>query len=343
MIKRRKLVYKMMILSTLLFSSCNLIVKTPDAIAKQVVATFGNNTITRGQLDNSYEFAEMKASMQYMGQQLDPEVDIETYTQYKAYALDDLVEKDLVIAQAEKENIQIDQAKLDEAVKSATEEFKKNFQDADGNFNQTQYDEYLKSVGITEEVQNENTIKQEKVELIWEQFLKNVTPPTDDEVKADYDNNKATYEKDYNKLDTAHILISTQEDSKRTEEEALKRAEEVKAKLDAGGDFAALAKEYSDDTSNKDKGGEISEQTFGSLDEGYVNGAKVLQVGQISGPVKSSFGYHIIKLNSISFDGDSFDKVKQAISDKLLDSKKDEEKKTLLEKFKKDFNLVTDK
>jgi len=342
--KRRILISGLIITYTLLFSACNLIIKTPEAIAKQIVATIGKVRITRGQIDDSYEFAMNKMYYtQYSGAVLDPERDLNTYFQYKDYALDDMIDIETVLIEGEKQNIVIDEAKLKENVDKKLEEFKVYFINSENQtFDQEGYEEYFKSLGITEETFNLYTEKSEKVELIWEQLLKDVAPPTDEEIKEDYDKNIETYQKDYNKLDTDHILVSTQDD-KRTDEEALAIAKEIKSKLDGGADFVALAKEYSDDTSNKDDGGKIGEQTFGTLDSGYVDGAKVLKLGEISDPVKSSFGYHIIKLNSISFDGDSYEKMKSIISEKLYEGKKTAERETLLEKYKEEMPVVKNK
>ena len=342
--KRRILISGLIVTYTLLFSACNLIIKTSEAIAKQTVATVGKTKITRGQIDNSYEFALNKMYyVQYNGVVLDPERDLSTYFQYKDYALDDVIDMETVLLEAQNQNVVIDEAKLIENVDKAIEDFKGYFtNEEDNTFNQEDYDGYFKSLGITEQDYTEYISKSEKVELIWEQLLKDIVLPTDEEIKDDYDTNKETYQKEYNTLDTDHILISTQDDI-RTDEEALAIAKEIKAKLDDGADFAELAAEYTEDPSGKDDGGKVGEQTFGTLDSGYVDGAKVLTPGSISGPVKSSFGYHIIKLNSISFDGDSYEKMKPIISEKLYDGKKSEERNNFLEKYKEEMPVVKTK
>lgn len=100
-----------------------------------------------------------------------------------------------------------------------------------------------------------------------------------------------------------HILISTTDDptgktkKKRSDADAKKLALEIKSKLEKGADFAKLAKEYSDDPGSKELGGVIE----GSADQyvpEFANAAKTLPFGKISDPVKTSFGYHIIKVES---------------------------------------------
>ena len=75
------------------------------------------------------------------------------------------------------------------------------------------------------------------------------------------------------------------------------KAEEVLAKLRAGGDFAALAKENSADPSNKDKGGDLGWFGRGMMVKPFEDAAFALKPGELSGIVETQFGYHIIKLD----------------------------------------------
>ncbi|HLL73249.1 MAG TPA: peptidylprolyl isomerase [Pyrinomonadaceae bacterium] len=74
------------------------------------------------------------------------------------------------------------------------------------------------------------------------------------------------------------------------------KAEEVLAKLRAGGDFNALAKEESADSSNKDKGGDLGWFGRGMMVKPFEDAAFALKPGELSGVVETQFGYHIIKL-----------------------------------------------
>jgi peptidyl-prolyl cis-trans isomerase C len=110
----------------------------------------------------------------------------------------------------------------------------------------------------------------------------------------------------------SHILFDTK---KRTPEEALKLAQETRTKILAGADFNALAKEVSDDPSAQRNGGHIDYFDKAQMDPAFAGAAFALKnVGDLSEPVRSSFGYHLIR-----FEGRrpasvrTFDQVKESI------------------------------
>jgi parvulin-like peptidyl-prolyl isomerase len=82
----------------------------------------------------------------------------------------------------------------------------------------------------------------------------------------------------------------------RSDAQALALINEIKQKLDAGGDFAALAKEYSEDTGSKDEGGELGWFAKSQMVTEFADAAFSLQPGQVSEPVKTQYGYHLIKV-----------------------------------------------
>jgi peptidyl-prolyl cis-trans isomerase C len=81
-----------------------------------------------------------------------------------------------------------------------------------------------------------------------------------------------------------------------TEEEALAKAQEISKKIAAGEDFAALAKTESDDAQTGPKGGDLGTFRHSQMVPEFEQAAFSLAVGQVSEPVKSKFGYHIIKV-----------------------------------------------
>ena len=107
------------------------------------------------------------------------------------------------------------------------------------------------------------------------------------------------------KLKASHILVKDEPSAK-----------EIKEKLNNGEDFATLAKQSSTDPGTKEKGGELPEFGPGTMDAKFEEAAYKLEVGQVSDPVKSSYGYHIIKVTGKT-ELKPFDQEKENIRNEL--------------------------
>lgn len=121
---------------------------------------------------------------------------------------------------------------------------------------------------------------------------------TEDEMRAEFE--KAP--QDFNTATVRHVLIATVDsqtgEEKRTEEEALKLAREVKDKLQKGADWNEIAREYSDDPGSKENGGLYENVKTGLWVEEFKKASNTLPVGVIGDPVKTQYGYHVIKVES---------------------------------------------
>ncbi|HUD22317.1 MAG TPA: peptidyl-prolyl cis-trans isomerase [Acidobacteriaceae bacterium] len=141
---------------------------------------------------------------------------------------------------------------------------------------------------------------------------------SDAEAQAYYSAHQEQY-KTEEQVKTRHILIAVKAGSDAATDAAAKaKAQDVLNQLKAGGNFAELAKKYSEDPGSKDSGGELQMIATASLDPAYAKAAMALNPGQTSGLVKSSFGYHIIQTEQ-----------KQAAGVKPLAEVKDTIQKTL--------------
>jgi len=106
---------------------------------------------------------------------------------------------------------------------------------------------------------------------------------TDEKVQTYYDDHKVQFAKA--QVKASHILVK---------DEAL--ITEIKAKLDAGGDFAALAKEHSADPGSKNDGGSLGWFKQADMVGPFADAAFAAEKGTITEPVKTRFGFHIIKV-----------------------------------------------
>jgi len=123
--------------------------------------------------------------------------------------------------------------------------------------------------------------------------------PSEEELQQYYNERAAQFNSPEERR-TSHILITVDEGAdEKTVEAARKKAEEIKAKLDKGEKFEDLATKYSQDPGSKKLGGDIGFFGKGSLDPNYEKTMFEMKVGEISPPILSKFGFHIIKLTDI--------------------------------------------
>lgn len=134
----------------------------------------------------------------------------------------------------------------------------------------------------------------EYAELRLEQLAAQVEP-TEADLQQLYDENRAMYVREESRR-ARHIVISVNEGD--DDAAALKRAQTVVAEARAGKDFAALAKQYSDDPT-KEQGGDLGFVTQSQFEGPIGDALFAMKVGDVSDPVKSQYGYHILKLEEI--------------------------------------------
>jgi foldase protein PrsA len=166
----------------------------------------------------------------------------------------------------------------------------------------TNFDAALAQYGYKNEADLKKTMK---VGMMQEKAAMKDVKVTDKELKDYYNNLKP-------EITVRHILLKDE-----------KTANDVKKQLDAGGKFEDLAKKYSTDTGSAQNGGSIgviNSKNAGQFDPDFVKGAYALKLNQISAPVKSQFGYHIIQVTKI-VDKKPYDQMKKEIEYDVKSSK----------------------
>lgn len=137
-----------------------------------------------------------------------------------------------------------------------------------------------------------------RIEKLLKSKIANIPVPTDEEVKAKFDQVVAANPDAVKVPETAeasHILVKV--DEKTSDADAKKKIDDIRAKLIAGADFATVAKENSDCPS-KEKGGSLGQFGRGQMVKEFEDAAFTQKIGEIGEVVKTQFGYHIIKVDS---------------------------------------------
>lgn len=187
------------------------------------------------------------------------------------------------------------------------------------------YEKQLKEQGLTDrQVRNDL-----RAQIISEKLFAEVTSDvkvTDKQVEDYYEKNKAQYSQPESR-EVRHILLKTKA-----------RADEIYQQLQNGGNFAALAKQFSQDTGSKANGGKLTisrGQTVAAFDKK----AFALKKNEISRPVKTEFGFHVIQALSAIKPAKvtPLKDVKESIKQQLQQTKKNESMTKWVEDLKKDY------
>lgn len=180
---------------------------------------------------------------------------------------------------------------------------------------------------MAEQVRQENLLKDEKDKLKLQELidkfyyglkLRQVAgenlPDFEPLAKVYYNTHKQDYKKE-EQVDVSHIILSIND---KKESEVLARINEIRAEINNNSDFNGLADKYSEDPSVKDNHGKLGKMNRTQLVKEFSDVAFKLKKGEISQPVKTSFGYHLIKLNQHYPAGfKSFEEVKPGIIGKI--------------------------
>jgi peptidyl-prolyl cis-trans isomerase D len=143
--------------------------------------------------------------------------------------------------------------------------------------------------------------------------LRQAAHVSDDQLKAQYQQNIVQYQVP-NRVHVEHILLTTVGKTPAEVEEVRVKAEDILKQVKKGGNFADLAKKYSEDPGSKDKGGDLGFIVQGQTVPEFEKAAFSLDNGQVSDLIKTQYGFHIIKvLEKEPAHTKSFDEVKDSL------------------------------
>jgi peptidyl-prolyl cis-trans isomerase D len=144
--------------------------------------------------------------------------------------------------------------------------------------------------------------------------LKSDIEVTEEDIRSYYDQNKTQWVAPEQR-DASHILLSLDSDASDSEAEKVQtQAQELIDRINAGEAFEDLAKEFSEDSGSAENGGSLGEFGEGVMVPEFEEAAFAMTEGEISAPVRSDFGVHIIRLNKIIGErGKAFEEVKDEV------------------------------
>jgi parvulin-like peptidyl-prolyl isomerase len=213
--------------------------------------------------------------------------------------VDKEIVRELVYQEGKSEKVDIAPEAVDKELKAIMEPYK----------NKEEFDKALKARGLTEEELRESI----KVDLTAKKLINDQVRGevniSDADVKKYYEENKEKFSRP-EAFRASHIFIaiyppelvkkSSEKELRKRQEELDKEAEKkingILKELKAGGDFAELAKKYSHDKGSAPQGGDLDFIYKGVFDPEFDAAISKMKAGETSGVVKTSYGYHLIKL-----------------------------------------------
>lgn len=265
----------------------NSVSKLDSLLGDPVIARGKGVEIKRSQLDS--EMIQLQAAANAQGRPIPPD----NLGMFQLQKLNDLIAAQLLLARA----TDADKARGRELFAKALQRLK-----ADNKLTDAEFDEKLGSQlrlqGLTRAEWDRQRVEQATVAAVLQRELEvNIT---DADAKKYYEENPTRFEQP-EQVRASHILLSTKdpvtgEDLSEEQKKAKrKQLEEVRKQAVDGADFAALARQYSEDPGSKDRGGEYTFKREDMVPE-FSAAAFSLRTNQVSDVVTTAYGYHIIKL-----------------------------------------------
>jgi len=199
--------------------------------------------------------------------------------------LENLITNELLYQESERKGIKVGKQAVDEQLNR----IKKRFPSEDA-FKSTIGKMNLSEADIITQIEKGLSIQQ----FVKQEFSQKVNV-SDKDTKAYYEGNPDKF-KQPEEIRASHILIKVDPKSDASQKAtSYKKMEEIQVKIQKGGDFAALAKEFSQGPSNV-KGGDLGFVRRGQMVKPFEEAAFALAPGEVSGIVETRFGYHLIKV-----------------------------------------------
>jgi parvulin-like peptidyl-prolyl isomerase len=287
------------------------------------VAIFEGGEVTLGEVQ---EFARLSG----MGE-LSPESP--QYETIIAQIMPQLVEIEIAKAYAQEQGITVSEQEVNEEMEVLKDQVAQQAQaqaqgqDVDRD---AAFEGALEQAGLTEEQLRQQIREQLPVQEVQERVA-GAAGPSQEEVERFYEENKAAQFTTPQTRCARHILFN---------KDQREQAEEVKGQLEDGGDFAQLAKEFSQDPGSAEQGGDLGCLGRGETVPDFEDAVFGAEQGEILGPVETEFGYHVIEVTDIREEATQpLSEVETQIRDQLTTEAQAEEFTAWLQRQKEQRNV----
>ncbi|MBS3995647.1 MAG: peptidylprolyl isomerase [Alkaliphilus sp.] len=311
---RRRIVF-MIILIVMVVITVGCQKEKVDVNSVDIVAKVGEQVISKDVYDKHLILFKKNYEDMYGDKVWSLDVGGKTFLQaVQENVLEKLINDTAIISYMKNNKIEIETSEIEERYADYMERIK----------DQTEANEFFAEHGIDEAFIKE----QIKTDLYMNKFYENLSKElnlSEEKLKEYYEQNKEEYRNI--QVKASHILVDKEEEAK-----------DILNKIQAGQDFSELAKEFSKDPGSAPQGGDLGFFSKDMMVPEFDEAAFNLQPGEISEPIKTTYGYHIIKVFDKIDELSSFEDVKEEIRTLLIDqailSKSDEIRNSMkIERF----------
>ena len=307
-------------------TSCKLITKTEKGENKTVVAKANGKKLTKGEYNRQLAIQKVYLGSYYGYDFFEGESGASYLSYIRSGVLDQMVYRQVIEDKAKEFGLMDDTDTITQEAQKKLDEFIDSLSNKDG------FNGALEKYNITKD----DFLDLFEYDVVYQRVYDKITKDisvTDDDVKKYYDENPYEFTEKDNTMNLSHILVATEAEAKAAKE-----------RVEKGESFEDVAKAVSTDTQTVQNGGSLGDVNYvnSGLVQEFTDAAIKLKEGEISEPVKTTYGYHIIKCNSkTEFPVKAFDDVKDSIKEKLLSEKKDNEFNNNYDAWKKVANVKT--
>ncbi len=230
-------------------------------------------------------------------------------------------ERHLLLQAAAKDHKELAPAKFDSALNSVYQR----------NGGQEAFAKRLESQGVTMDFVKKDIREGMLIQEYLDERVYNPIVIAEEDIQKAYGEDKTA--------SVQHILLKTQGMDESAKAAVRKKMEDLLARAKNGEDFAALAKEYSEDPGSKDKGGLYQDFGRGQMVKPFEDAAFSVPVGQLSDIIETQYGFHILKVVDRKKETQTLEQVRETLKQQLLRNKRRQAYEDFMTQLKKDADL----
>lgn len=303
----------------------SLVITVPHAATAQqvidgIAAIVNDSIITISEVREAMAFEAIELDKRYYGTELDMRRrDLFQKT------LQPLIDVEIQLERAKLLNVTVSDTAIDRQISQVKQE---------NQLSDAQFEEILQNRGMTMEAYRDNVGRSLLLSKIATAEVRSRLVVTEEEIREAYEQQKERFGI-AGELTVSHILFLVPEGSTEEEaSEARQRADAILQQLRAGGDFAELAKQHSEGPS-AENAGLLGTFRTGELLPGFEDAIASLQPGDISEPVRTQIGWHIIRLEDSKAGGyQPLEAVSEELSNEIMRTKTEQKYKEWIESLR---------